>query len=188
MAQEVLIMIQESVYRLKNIIASQRFVNCFSREFSPENEGELRRLLSKLKEGYNNLYIEIDIQGFENCENEEEEAMVLLEAIDRELIRQGLAPFQGHAYAMSTALSRWGDTLDKRTVLIFHCFHDRYSEKEKNILRTLRKTLSNKGQLSGYLGILLVSNREVFKWELFPESNLDERHLAFFEIESVEVD
>jgi hypothetical protein len=181
MAQEVLIMIEETVYRLKNMIANQRFVNCCSRKLSPENKGELERLLSKLKEGYKNIYVEIDIRGFEECETEVEEVKVLLESIDRELTRQGLNRFHGQAYSMATALSRWGDTLHTQALLVFHCFHDRYSEKEKNILRSLRKALKDKDQMSGYLGILIISNRKVSTWELFPESNLDERHVAFFE-------
>lgn len=174
-------MIEEIVYRLKNMIANQRFVNCCSRKLSPENKGALDRLLSKLKEGYKNIYVEIDIREFEKYENEKEEVKVLLESIDRELIRQGFDHFQGEAYSMATALSRWGDTLEKHALLVFHCFHDRYSEKEKDILRSLRKTLRDKNELSSYLGILIISNRKVSTWELFPESNLDERHVAFYE-------
>lgn len=181
-------MIEETVYRLKNMITTQRFVNCCSRKLSVENKEGLECLLTNLKEGYKNIYVEIDVREFEKCENEKEEVNVLLESIDRELNRQGLDRFQGEVYSMATALSRWGDTLHKQALLVFHCFHDRYSENEKDILRSLRKTISNKDRISSYLRILIISNRKVSTWELFPESNLDDRHLAFFEIESIEAD
>ncbi|HLP46561.1 MAG TPA: hypothetical protein VK469_11460 [Candidatus Kapabacteria bacterium] len=169
------------VYQLKNLIAKKRFVNYCSRKFFPGNQEELDHLFSNLKEGAKNIYVEIDIREFENCETEEDEITVLLESINKELTAKGLSPFQGHAYSMATALFRWSETLDTKTLLIFHCFHDRYNEKEKDILRSLRKALRDKDELSAYLGILIISNRKVSSWELFPESNLDDRHVEFFE-------
>lgn len=181
MAQEVLIMKKETIDKLKSIIVEKQFVNCYSRKFTPESQEELKQFLSKLKETYKSTYVGIDILGFENCENEEQEAKVFLELINRELTGQGLKTFQEQSFSIGAALSRWSEHLDRSTLLVFHCFRDRYSEKEKNILRALRKALMNTDEISSYLGILIVSNREAFHWELFPESNLDERHVVFVE-------
>jgi len=174
-------MVTDIVNQLIKVIVRERFVNCYSREFSPENQQELKHFLLKLKESYKNIYVDIDIRKFEKSKGEEQDAKALLQLINRELTGKGIKGFQTRAFSIATALSRWSANLDRQALLVFHCFHDLYSEKEKNILRSLRKTLRNSDEMSGYLGLLIVSNREVFKWELFPESNLDERHVAFFE-------
>lgn len=188
MAQEVLSMKEEMIYELKKTIMNKRFVNCYSREFSTGKPEKLKQFLSLLKDMYKDVFLRIDIREFEHCEDEEQEAEKLLESINRELTGQGLTLVQGQAFSIASAISKWSNELDSQTLLVFHCFNDRYSEKEKNILRALRKTLTNKNDLSGYLGILIVSNREAFKWELFPESNLDERHVLFFDFNSSEDD
>lgn len=182
MAPGVLSMKEEMIYKLKNTIVTQRFVNCYSREFSPEKPEKLEEFLLKLKNSYKHIFVRIDIREFDNCDDEEQEVEKLFESINRELTTLGLALVQVQEFSIASALSGWSDQLDRPTLLVFHCFHDRYSEKEKNILRALRKALSNREELSSYLGILIVSNRKVFKWELFPESNLDERHVLFFDL------
>jgi len=175
-------MAKETLKKLKNEIVSKQFLNCYSRQFSPESPEELERLLSDLKNEYNkNIYVEIDIRAFEDYETEEEDVKALLELINRKLTAKGLEPVHRQAYSLATALSRWSETLDTKTLLVFHCFHDRYSEKEKDILRSLRKAISNKDRISGYLRILITSNRKISTWELFPESNLDDRHVTPFE-------
>lgn len=184
MAREVLSMKPETVNKLKNIIVDKRFVNAYSREFSPENKMELEQFLSKLKETYKSEYVGIDIQALEDCETEAHETKLLLELINRELAGQGIKTFQTQSFSIAAALSRWSEHLDRKVLLVFHCFHDRYSEKEKNILRALRKTLTNTDEISSYLGILIISTRPVYTWELFPESNLDERHVVFAEFQS----
>lgn len=175
-------MAKETLKKLKNEIVSKQFLNCYSRQFSPESPEELEQLLSDLKNEYNkNIFVEINISTFEDYETEEEEVMALLELLNKELAEKGLASFHRQAYSMSTALSKWSKILDTKALLVFHCFHDRYSEKEKDILRSLRKALRDKNELSSYLGILIISNREISTWELFPESNLDDRHVKFIE-------
>ena len=179
MAQEILNMNEATIYQLQKVIVTDRFVNCYSREFSRKNQRKLEQFLIRLKEIYKKIpYVEIDIQEFENCENEKQEAKVLMDMINLELTGKGIKGIQEHAISIPNSLYNWSEKLDKQSLVIFHCFHDIYSEKEKNILRSLRRTLTMAG--SNYLGILIISNREIFKWELFPESNLDERHVVFF--------
>jgi len=179
-------MMERTVEKLINVIANRQFVNCYSREFSPENQRELEQFLSKLKEEYKGIiYIDIDIQVFESCEDEEQEAKTLLEIINRELTGKGINNVDTQAISIANALHKWSKSLDRRTLLGFHSFLDLYNEKEKNVLRSLRKALRSRDEMGSYLGVLIVSNRKVLKWELFPESNLDERHVAFFELENM---
>jgi hypothetical protein len=182
MAKQVLTTLENTISQLKKIIVGKRFVNCYSREFSLENQQKLEQFLAKLREAYKNIiYVDIDIQKFAGCMNEEQEVKILLELISRELTGKGLSSIHIQAISIASALFKWSNGLNHQVLLVFRFFHDRYSEKEKNILRSLRKTIRNRDQLSSYLGILIVSSRNVSKWELFPESNLDERHVAFFE-------
>jgi hypothetical protein len=186
MADQVLVKskLEDSIGRLKKIVVGKRFVNCYSREFSPENQQQLEQFLSKLKEAYKKIvYVDINIREFACCVNEEQEVTVLLELISRELTAKGLSSIHREAISIASALFTWSNGLDQQVLLVFRFFHDLYSEKEKNILRSLRKAIRNRDRLSSYLGILIISNREISTWELYPESNLDERHVAFFEID-----
>jgi uncharacterized protein YbgA (DUF1722 family) len=187
MAQEVLTMMEDTVNRLKKTIMTKRFVNCYSKAFSPENKQELDQSLSTLKEEYKNIYVDIDIQGFKDCEDEEQEANALLALINRELTGKGPATSPIQAISIANAIHKWSNTLDSQALLVFYFFHDLYSENEKNVLRSLRKALRDRDEISSYLGILLVSNRKISRWELFPESNLDDRHLTLFEFDGLEV-
>lgn len=188
MAKQALKTLENTISQLKKIIVGKRFVNCYSREFSLEKQQELEQFLLKLREAYKDIiYVDIDIREFTACINEEQEVKILLELISRELTGKGLSSIHLQTISIASALFTWSNGLNQQALLVFRFFHDLYSEKEKNILRSLRKTIRNRDQLSSYLGILIVSNRNVSKWELFPESNLDERHVAFFEIESAKV-
>jgi hypothetical protein len=183
MAKQVLAKLESTINQLKKIVVGQRFVNCYSRKFSLEKQQELEQFLSKLKEAYKDIkYVDIDVREFAACINEEQEVTILLELIRRELTAKGIGSIHLQAISIANALFTWSKGLDQQALLVFRFFHDLYSEKEKNILRSLRKTIRNSNQLSSYLGILILSNRNVSKWELYPESNLDERHLAFFEL------
>jgi len=183
MAKQVLAKLESTINQLKKIVVGKRFVNCYSREFPLEKQEELEQFLSKLKEAYKDIiYVDIDIQEFASCINEEQEVTILLELISGELTGKGLSRIHLQAISIANALFSWSKGMDQQVLLVFRLFHDLYSEKEKNILRSLRKTLRNSDQLSSYLGILILSNRNVSKWELYPESNLDERHLTFYEL------
>jgi hypothetical protein len=188
MAKQVLTTLEHTINQLKKFIVGKRYVNCYSREFSLENQQQLEQFLAKLKEAYKDIiYVDIDIREFAGCMNEEQEVKILLDLISRELTEKGISNIHLQAISIASALFKWSNGLNQQVLLVFRFFHDLYSEKEKNILRSLRKILRNRDQLNSYLGILIVSNRNVAKWELFPESNLDERHLAFFDFESTKV-
>jgi hypothetical protein len=175
---------EEIIDKLKNVIVNEgeRFVNCCSAEFFPELQGELGRFLSRLKEEYKSpIYVNVNIESFENCKDEEQEVEVLLGLINGELTAKCYENVDMQAISIGNALYKWSNKLESQALVVFHCFHDTYDEKEKNILRELRKTHRNMDDMSRYLKILIVSNSPVYRWHLYPESNLDERHVALFE-------
>lgn len=177
-------MLEEIINELKDVIviAGDRFINCYSPEFSPENNKELKRFLAALRGEHKNIvYVDVDIESFETCEDEEQEAAVLLGLINSELTAKDCESVDINAISIGNALYKWSNVLDGRALVVFHCFHDVYSEKEKNILRSLRRAYRNKEDMSRYLSILIVSNRPVYRWNLYPESPFDERHVALFE-------
>ena len=178
MAREVLRMMEKKIKKLKSMITRERFFNCYSPGFSPDNkEGGLEKFLVRLKDEYKTiLYVDVDINVFENCTDEEQEAKVLLRLINRELTGKGYNTLEEETISITDALIKWSNTLDGSALLVFYCFHDLYSEKEKNILRSLRKI--PRIEMSRYLAILILSNQKIFRWHLYPESDLDDRHVA----------
>ncbi len=177
-------MYKKIISHLNNVIADNQFVNCIAPAFDREDDRDLKRFRDDLRRGIRNLQVHVDSQAFQDCKNEEQEAAVLLEMINHELEAVGQPAFSKQELSISSALKKWGDQLQKRVVVVFHFFHDTFGEKEKNILRSIRKAVRyvEEDQLSPRLGILILSDRPVSDWELLPESNLDKRHVVFFEL------
>jgi hypothetical protein len=175
-------MIEKFVGELLNIITAQRYVNLYSKGFTRDEEDlqDMERFHSKLVEEYGSILINIDIKGFEDCDSNEEEAAVILELINKAIEINDFTDPIPDAISITDALEKLSKKLDRRVLLVFHCFSDIYDEKEKNILRAIRKFIEI-FEKSRYLGILIISYRPTHHWELYPESKLDERHVAFKE-------
>lgn len=170
---------------LKTKIKQQPFINCVSREFSPEKKG-IESFLTSLIQDYPVPAILINIQEFSANKNEEEEASTILGIINNELSACRLEPLHSQDISITSVLYKWSNKLDKPFLLVYHLFDDIYNETEKDILRSLRKLHRNLERLSAFLRILVISSRKISSWELFPESNLDERHFSFFEVQATD--
>ena len=172
---------EENIKKLKNMIASKRFVNCYSGNFSKKNQQELEQFLLKLREVHQSIiYVGIDAQVFDNFNEEEQEGAVFLELINRELTEKGLTNVDIKAISIANAFVKWSNELQERALIVFHFFSNPQNEREKNILRSLRKATRNKDQIKSYLSMLIVSDKKIHNWELYPESNLDERQVVYF--------
>lgn len=179
------------VNELSNYITEKRYVNLYSNEFSREVEDRqtLDFICSKLEEEDGRFSILIDIKAFDTCEEEEEEkkeeeeAKVILELINRAIGENRFMPPLSNAMSITDALDKLSKTLDRRCLMIFHCFSDIYDEKEKDVLRAIRKFIEI-FEKSFFLRILIISDRQVHHWELYPESKLDDRHVAYKEYPS----
>jgi hypothetical protein len=175
-------MIDKFISELDNFITTNRYVNLHSKRFVGKEEGKqnLEHFRSKLAEKCGSLVIDIDIKAFETCEDSEAEAAVILELIEKALKKHGFKDSIPGAISVTGALEKLSARLDRRALVVFHCFSDIYDEKEKDIFRAIRKFIEI-FEKSRYLGILITSDRPVHHWELYPESKLDDRHVAYKE-------
>lgn len=181
MDQEVLkSMKNEMVDELLNVIAVRRYVNLFFREGGEEIHHIAARIVARAREAQpQNFCIDIDARAFIECRDEEQEAKLILKLINKELSKKQFNESIPEAISIADAFDKLNARLDRPAIAIFHCFENIYDEKEKDILRSIR---TFKGIAKGLLlGILIISNQKINRWELYPESNLDERHVAFFE-------
>lgn len=170
---------EQMIKELRNVITSDRFVNLHSPQFSNEDKESAKRLLSSIKTGMSRLIIDIDIQQLIDCENQEQETEIVLNLINQALAAGSIDVSIPPAISIADALYKLSEVIDRPAVVIFHFFDDIYDERQKDILRYIRVL---RGLVESFnLGVLIVSDRPVTDWTLFPESDLDERHLSFFE-------
>lgn len=175
-------MIDKFVSELDNFITVERYVNLHSKRFTGKEEGQrdLELFRSHLAEECGSLVIDIDIQAFETCEDIEAEAAVILELINKALKKHGFTGPISNAISVTGALEKLSAKLDRRALVVFQFFCDIYNEKEKDMLRAIRKFIEI-FEKSLYLGILIISDGPTYHWELYPESKLDDRHVAYKE-------
>ncbi|MFC2146384.1 hypothetical protein ACFLRT_03380 [Acidobacteriota bacterium] len=175
-------MMEGFVSELTNFITANKYVNLYSKGFTRKKEDQqnVGHFRSQFEKEYGNSLIDIDITKFEACETEEDEAEVILELINKALGINGSKGPIPDAISIAEALKKLSQKLDERNLVVFHCVSDIHDEKEKDILRAIRKFIEifDKSQ---YLGILIISDRPTHHWELYPESNLDDRHVAIIE-------
>ena len=138
--------------------------------------------LSALGKEYENIILsDINIDVFDSCDDEEQEANALQALINCEFFQKGKAVVDIDGVSIADALNKFGDSLDERVLLVFHFFHDLDNENERSTLRSLRKAIGNKDGMSSHVGILIISDQKISGWALVPESNLGDRQVAFFE-------
>jgi hypothetical protein len=182
MAQEVIRMMERFFKELENVITANRYVNLYSKGFTrkEEDKQKVQHLRSQLEKEYGNSLTDIDITKFKDCETEEQETEVFLNVINIALEGNDSKGPISSAISIAESLAKLSKKLDHPNLVVFHCFCDIHDEKEKDILRALRKFIEIFDK-SLYLGILIVSDRPTHHWELYPESNLDDRHVTLKE-------
>ncbi len=177
-------MTEKTIRKLLNTLIMNHFVNLHSENFSLEDRKELDEARTKIRESAEGILVDLDIQVFDDCETQEEEAQVLLKLINQRLASAGFPDSITGAMSIADGLNKFSGILDKEkkdALVILYGFTDTSDEVEKDVLRSVR--LLTGLTPSPFLGVLLISDRPVREWELFPESNIDERHLAFFDIQ-----
>ncbi len=184
MDQKILGQREKIAGKILNLAVSNRYVNCHSNRFSQNETMELFSLISAIKQKHAPPVVELNTLAFRRCREgelcQECEAELLRESINQVLTANGKPPLETSAISMPVILNRWSSVLESPALLIFHCFHDLYDDTEKNILRSVRQAHDYIN--SRLLGLLLFSTQPVSKWELLPESPLDDRHVALFEL------
>ncbi len=154
----------------------ERFVNLFEQE----KEIPIKKLLPALnKKNERNFCVPVDIGKFGKCHGEEDEARVFLASLRKGGCEKSLLEGLDECFSIANAMDRLNERLEESALIVFHYFEDKYDEQEKDILRSIRKYISlNEGS---FLEILIISAEPVDRWELFPESNLDDRFVTFID-------
>lgn len=172
---------EQFIGRLQNIITANSYVNLHSKEFLKDKIGRklLDILFLKLKEGYHQTVFNINSKEFKLCEGEEDDVAAALKIINQTLEKYDLDEIPS-AISVTEVLQQLSQILNHRSLVVFHLFSDIHDKKEKDLLRSIRKYIEI-FEKSLNLNILIISERPTYNWELFPESELDDRHVTLIE-------
>jgi hypothetical protein len=176
---------RDIIESLLNTAAVKRYVNLVVPEIAADEQSFVKQIISVIQEMEGpERCLEVDIGAFRQCKNEREEAEVLVKIIHETLSGVHHSPSIKEGISITHIMDQVNETLDRPALIIFHFFQDYFSEREKEILRSIRKYIALTKLQAEYprlLGILIVSLDRVDKWTLFPESQLDSRYVTFFE-------
>lgn len=144
-------------------------------------DGLISRISSMLSDCYS---ISVDIGDIPN-KKEELQAHFLKDFINEEMAKRQFSHWIHRANTIDSVLHQLNQRLEKPTLLIFFQFVSNKNNKEKDILRSIRKFIQMRDSL--FLGILLISSEKLYKWDLRPYSDLDERMIEFisFDLEKL---
>ncbi len=167
---------EKSHSEILDITSIKRYVNLYFRDTGID-AGEVRLLVKKISlEAESQSVVEVDIEAIPD-ESKIEEAKALAQLIRQNV--DGVTFNDGDTSSLTSVLLKASKGIAKPALIILYFFEDRYSEKEKDWLRSLRQFFGYND--SPLLRILIVSRNPIREWELFLESNLDDRHISFYE-------
>ncbi len=174
---------RRSLDELLNLIAVKRYVNLCFKNCEENGRPYINEIVSQFGQMQHLDYcFGVDLLVFLEAESEEEESRIFMDIINDELSRNRNREPISRGVSIASVLDQLNDALARPAIVVFYYFADNFCEKEKDILRSIRKYIyMAKEKESEFLGILLVSCDPIDKWELFPESTLDGRHISFFE-------
>jgi len=180
-----LAMIEKNLDKLLSKIAVFRFVNLHFKGYSVEYVCVMEMVKRIKEEIPKDYYIDIDIRDLPNSARKKDDldkkrADIVRKIINRNLSRKKFKHWLHKSVSIDNVLEQLNERLEKPALIIFHQFKDPNSQKEKDILTSIRKFIEMKSSL--LLGILIISNHKTVKWDLTPWSPLDERHIEFFPI------
>lgn len=172
-------MMEHFIKELQSLISAERYVNLHSKALKKKNQ-LLTGILSNLERENEGAFIQIHTEAFVGCETEEDEVKVVLPLLNQALKENGYPDSIHGAISITDALRKFNSNLERPFLAVFHFFKDEDDMKEKNIIRSIRKFIEIY-EKSRFLAILIVSSKPTTHWELYPESNLDDRHIVFIE-------
>lgn len=136
-----------------------------------------KRIIETQRENY---YIIVNIENIPG-ENEKKEAGYLKDIINEEMAKKQFPHWIHEANTIEHLLHQLNERLENPALIVFHHFTSPEDEKEKNLLRSIRKFIQMRDSI--LLGLLLISSQKLYKWDLRPGSDLDERFVDFFSYE-----
>lgn len=174
---------REFLNHLLSKIAQSRYINLFFKDIELNDKLPIQALVPEIHRSYyGNIFVDVDIRVFNACKNESQEAETLLQIINNNPSARENNISIANAISITDTLDRLNITLGRPGLIVFHCFEDNCSEREKDTLRAIRRflnVLKIEENIPRLLGILIISNDRIDRWELFPESNLDGRYVLF---------
>lgn len=163
--------------KLMNRITVRRYVNLHAGG-NTLDPGTITNLMERIgKMDYPKYCIAIDIKDIRG-KDEKEEAGYLKELINEKMSEKQFPHWLHEANTIDGLLHHLNDRLEDPALIIFYQFTSPNIEKEKDLLRSIRKFIQFRD--SFLLGLLLISNQELHKWSLHPLSDLNERFVEFF--------
>lgn len=172
---------EKKLTELLNRTTVRRYVNLHA-DGNPLDQGTIDALIKRIAEkDYPKYCISVNIESIpcsDEREDEKEEAGYLKDLINEEMAKKQFPHWIHEANTIDRLLHQLNERLEDPALIIFYQFKSPDDEKEKNLLRSLRKFIQFKD--SFLLGLLLISSQELKKWDLHPFSVLDERFVEFF--------
>lgn len=168
---------EKNLKKLMNRITVRRYVNLHA-DGNPLELGTIDDLIKRIAEMDSPKYsIAINIKSMPG-NDEREEAGYLKEIINEEMAKKRFPHWIHEADAIDSLLHHLNGLLEDPALLIFYQFTSPDDEKEKNLLRSIRKFIQMRESL--FLGLLLISSQKLYKWNILPMTDLDERIVEFF--------
>ncbi len=166
---------EKSVSELLNRITVRRYLNLYFSGDDKERRAAANDTVKRIMAGKlpGDCYIDVNIDDLP--ESEESANKSFAAVMNDRLSGARLNHWIQDDISIGNALEQLNKKLEKPALIIFYYFRDQDSKKEKYVLRSIRKFIEMRESL--FLGILILSSDGIENWDLFPYSNLDERHV-----------
>jgi hypothetical protein len=163
--------------KLLNRITVKRYVNLHFNGFPREDKKIIDDPIKKIQKNQKGSYcITVNINSLPR--KEKEAVRALIDIVNDTLAEQQFKHWIHEGKSIDNVLEQLNERLDYPGLIIFYPFKSPEDEKEKDMLRSIRKFIQMKDSL--FLGILIISSHPTGDWDLSPYSDLDDRFVEYF--------
>jgi hypothetical protein len=168
---------KKGLRKLLNRITIKRYVNLHFNGSPPEDEKIIDNIINKIQKNQKGSYcITVNINSLP--QKEEKTVRTLIDIINDTLAEQQFKHWIHEGKSIDNVLEQLNERLEYPGLIIFYQFKSPEDEKEKDLLRSIRKFIQMKDSL--FLGILIISSHPTGDWDLSPYSDLDDRFVEYF--------
>jgi hypothetical protein len=172
-----MIMEEIKLRKLINRIIIRRYVNLYADGNALDTE-IIDDMIDKITGMQEKVYcIAVDIKSIP-VGDEKQEADYLKDIVNEEMAKKQFPHWIHEANTIEHLLHQLNERLEDPALIIFYQFTSPEDEKEKDLLRSLRKFIQMRESL--LLGLLLISSQKLGKWDLHHYSDIDERVVEYF--------
>lgn len=168
---------KKKLRQLINFITKDRYVNLHADGKALDTE-IINDIIDRVTGMQKKVYcIAVDIKNIPGG-GEKKEARYLKDFINEEMAKKQFPHWIHETKRIENLLHQLNERLEDPALIIFYQFISPEDEKEKDLLRSIRQFIMMKDSI--LLGLLLISNQKLGKWDLSPLSNIDERVGVYF--------